>query len=953
VTVQEICERLLQAADLRERERLLDVAEALPEAAALLMERARSGIESAPREGLRAAELVIALALRRDDHRSAAAGWRVTAQALRVQGRHAEALEAFMAAAAAAWQAGDARLAAQVQLGRIDSLGWLGRYEEAVAFARDLEARLRDLGAEEDAAKALVNAGSLHFRRDQYHDALACYEQALETLLRSGSAVAAAQVQTNCANVLTHLNRVDEALSLYARAQEVFAAQGMASAAAVVDTNAGFLRYVSGQHAAALAALTRARREFDATDRPVALAQCDLDIATVYRALNLDPEALEFYARAIRTFESHSVDYDRARAEMGRAAVLLRVGQVAEAEAALAYADSVFRTQRNRLQRAHVRLMRATLLRERGDRAAACMEARRAARGFARGGVPDWAAEARFLLADVALDEGQSAARRMHAVRHTARRYARGWLECRAERALGRHYARRGDMRRALRHLRAGVAALEAARTLIAPEEMHVAFLRDKLAVYEDLIGALLAGGRRRDVAEALEYVERSKSRLLLERVQTALEGRPAGSRSGLTEMQQRLAALRAELSRGYHRLHTFEEGDQRRFAGSGVDAAEALAPLEQAYRDALREAELADLAAAPGRFALASVAPAPALSAALRPDETLVEFAVVRDTVLAFVLAPGGVPAWYTIASYAEVIRTARRLRYHLQKVGTLSEYAARHAQELHQGIQNVLGRLYDLLLAPLASALKTEKVVLVPHGVLHGLPFHAFYAGAQYALERWEFVYAPSAAVWHAGVRRREASGDAQLSPPACALLMGVPGPGIERIAVEVEQLATTLPTARVFCAEEATLDAFHAHAGDCRLIHLATHALYRADNPLFSGLLFADGCLLARDLYATALDCDLATLSACRTGVTTVEPGDELFGLLRGFLAAGARAVAASLWPADDAATTSLMTRFYALLRRGESRAAALRAAQRQTQQEFPHPYHWAAFALVGER
>jgi CHAT domain-containing protein len=60
-----------------------------------------------------------------------------------------------------------------------------------------------------------------------------------------------------------------------------------------------------------------------------------------------------------------------------------------------------------------------------------------------------------------------------------------------------------------------------------------------------------------------------------------------------------------------------------------------------------------------------------------------------------------------------------------------------------------------------------------------------------------------------------------------------------------------------------------------------------------------------------------------------------------------------VAASLWPADDAATTSLMTRFYARLGRGQSRAAALREAQRQTQQEFPHPYHWAAFALVGER
>ena len=150
-----------------------------------------------------------------------------------------------------------------------------------------------------------------------------------------------------------------------------------------------------------------------------------------------------------------------------------------------------------------------------------------------------------------------------------------------------------------------------------------------------------------------------------------------------------------------------------------------------------------------------------------------------------------------------------------------------------------------------------------------------------------------------------------------------MGVPGPGIAHVADEVAQLAETLPDARVFCAEDATLAAFHAHAGSCRLIHLATHALYRADNPLFSGLRFRDGWLLARDLYATTLDCDLATLSACRTGITAVAPGDELFGLLRGFLAAGARSVAASLWPADDNAATASHGAIYALLRRGESR------------------------------
>lgn len=180
-----------------------------------------------------------------------------------------------------------------------------------------------------------------------------------------------------------------------------------------------------------------------------------------------------------------------------------------------------------------------------------------------------------------------------------------------------------------------------------------------------------------------------------------------------------------------------------------------------------------------------------------------------------------------------------------------------------------------------------------------------------------------------------------------------MGIPAAGIERVAAEVAQLAQVLPEPETYCGENATLAAFHQSAPRSRRIHLATHARFREDNPLFSGLQFADGWLLARDLYDLALECDLATLSACDTGVACVEPGDELFGLIRGFLAAGARSVAASLWPADDAATAEAMTRFYALLSEGQSKASALRAAQRATRERYPHPYHWAAFVLVGQR
>ncbi len=395
---------------------------------------------------------------------------------------------------------------------------------------------------------------------------------------------------------------------------------------------------------------------------------------------------------------------------------------------------------------------------------------------------------------------------------------------------------------------------------------------------------------------------------------------------------------------RGYHLLHAMPETDQRRLVEVAASA-ETLACVEQSYRAALRDFDLANLAEAES---LSNIVSVEAIQAALSPDETLVELYAVAGSLCAFIVTRSSIRVMRELASAEEVCFGIRRLRYNLQRTEMLAGYVQKYADQILCGLRGALQQLYRLLLQPIAAEIATDKVVLVPHGTLHGVPFHALYDGERYALDKWEFLYAPSAAVWHAGATRERTriAGDR-------ALIVGVPAPGIEHVAAEVAQVSRLLPSARTLCGEEATLAAFKQHAPESGLIHLATHAIYRADNPLFSGLRLADGWLLARDLYDITLSCELATLSACRTGAVFVEPGDELFGLIRGFLSAGARSLAVSLWPADDAATAALMSRFYDLLRNGLSGAAAMRAAQIAVRDKYPNPYHWAAFALVGER
>ncbi|MBA2735603.1 MAG: CHAT domain-containing protein, partial [Pyrinomonadaceae bacterium] len=132
---------------------------------------------------------------------------------------------------------------------------------------------------------------------------------------------------------------------------------------------------------------------------------------------------------------------------------------------------------------------------------------------------------------------------------------------------------------------------------------------------------------------------------------------------------------------------------------------------------------------------------------------------------------------------------------------------------------------------------------------------------------------------------------------------------------------------------------------------VLHLACHGQFRAENPLFSSLHLADGWITVRDICSQKLQADLVTLSACETGLNKIFAGDEILGLARGFLSAGANSLVLSLWTVSDEATTELMKDFYENLQRGASVSASLRLAQVNFIKRNSHPYFWSPFALIG--
>lgn len=162
--------------------------------------------------------------------------------------------------------------------------------------------------------------------------------------------------------------------------------------------------------------------------------------------------------------------------------------------------------------------------------------------------------------------------------------------------------------------------------------------------------------------------------------------------------------------------------------------------------------------------------------------------------------------------------------------------------------------------------------------------------------------------------------------------------------------------------FKASRATV--IGANLRDYRIVHFATHALLNNKHPELSGLVLSlvdergepqNGFLDLQDIYNLNLRADLVVLSACETGLGKQISGEDLIGLTRGFMYAGANRVVASLWKIDDRATAELMGHFYvALLGRGMTPAAALRLAQLRMRKttRWSSPYFWAAFQIQGE-
>ncbi len=909
-----------------------------------LIEQSRELLRVDFHRALTCAQEAAAIAREIGDARLFALSTRAEANALSVGGNNQLSVERHAQAIAAFQQLEDHAELARTLSASLQPLLLIGRYEEALAAAERARTLFEAQGDAVRIARLDVMIGNLLHRQDRFADAMACYERAHQALALLGDADGVLSAIHNKAVTLTTLNNFREALAAYTEARRLAVERGLDQAVGQADYNIAWLYYLRGEYSRAIellhTAAGAARRTGDGYHAALSL----LDLSEIYLELNLSVDAREMAEQAHTRFNELGMGYEAAKALANAATSYGQEGKAFRAIELFGEARERMVRENNQVWPSLIDLYQAILLVDEGR----LFEARRlglvALEQFDASGLSGKAALSLLLLARIGLrlDDAAEAQRRCEAAIQKLATVESPILIYHAHLLLGHALTRTGDSAGAYASYQIARDALETLRSRLNGEELKIAFVKNKGEVYERLVQLCLNGETGTGGFEqAFTLVEQAKSRTLFDLMFQPVHAlaREEGSESQLAHS---IRELREELNWYYHLV----ELEQLR---PGDNSDEKLSAFQREI--GAREKEMArtvrelTLTGAPQSDLLApSVYSLEAIREALPADTTLLEFFTVEDRIILCLVDRERVEM-APVSLMSRVDSQVRMLQFQFSKFRLGADYLKTFERALLTTTQAHLHELFTELLAPVWSQVKGRRLVIVPHGSLHYVPFHALFDGEQYVTDACAVSYAPSASIYARCQQQASGGGEG-------ALVLGVADDQAPLIDAEAKAVAAVLPDARLCIGRDATEQELRTSGRNSRIVHIASHGYFRPENPMFSGIRLGDTYLNVYDLYRLRLKADLVTLSGCATGANVAAAGDELLGITRGLFCAGAHTLLLSLWNVHDESTAALMTRLYRRIAGGAAPVDALRDTMRDLRSEHPHPYYWAPFVLTGK-
>jgi CHAT domain-containing protein len=496
----------------------------------------------------------------------------------------------------------------------------------------------------------------------------------------------------------------------------------------------------------------------------------------------------------------------------------------------------------------------------------------------------------------------------------------------------------KGDNDAAIASFMKAVELVERDRRNLQDEQSRGTFLEDKVQAY--YAPALLLLDLHRP-AEAFDLIERSRSRVMAD----MLAASPLALRTPQErEMFSQLMKLKADIALQQKKLFELTTAQDRSKHGAEIaDSKGRIATLEGQYE----RVQVSIAASAPKLEQLTvsqSVSLASAQTSANEDAYDLLYYLVQENNVI----------IWDVNGQEVKVLSVFLPHTQLTLKVAAIRSSLLAHEKDANAKFDEQTSReLFLFLIQPMLGSIKSRHIVIVPHEDLNNLPFQVLLnpGDGSYLGEKFQISYAPSATVL-ASLRRKPNLAGGHLFAAA--------DPAIADSVKEVDAIGRLYPgRGKVVKDVLVTKHDIKASVSNYNIVHLSMHGSFQANDPMLSYLKLAstdqdNGRLTAAEMFGLPLAKDsFVVLSACQTGQVEATHSNEVLGMVRALLYAGANNLVLSSWQVQSEATALWMENFYrAAQTNPPSEAARLALLAVKARPEYRDPYFWGPFLITGK-
>ncbi|MDR0609323.1 MAG: CHAT domain-containing protein [Planctomycetaceae bacterium] len=327
-------------------------------------------------------------------------------------------------------------------------------------------------------------------------------------------------------------------------------------------------------------------------------------------------------------------------------------------------------------------------------------------------------------------------------------------------------------------------------------------------------------------------------------------------------------------------------------------------------------------------------------------------------------------------VSDLSNTVETSRGVESMAQKMAKRLKEGSGYSRRWQNSLFRIRNWLLPDYILNEVRQYKIETVLIVPHHILHYLPFAALVTERDKTNdqkkmpqpkflidENFSVFYAPSLSNWSLFQQRKSKTFH---NISAIGVSEFASAPKLNGVKKDLENVKNIFDKVSILAENHVTKDSVIKTLAEPGFLLIGTHGMNDAKKPLDSYFILRktsdeDDFITAGELFYTSVKKDLIVLSTCYSGLSEKSPlpSDDLFGIQRALLQSGAGAVVASVWDVYDQTGPLVINGMMKHIANGKPATVALTQAQREfLQQErkekepvWTHPYFWAMYILSG--